>query len=93
MEDKELRIGQSKGNKKDVKVFKVYCSSERFAQEPSWGPVVTNNRTSPQKQDKLDVTDRLEEMKKLEVTAMGEWANILVIPSYPALVPSKGPDK
>ncbi|MEQ2214056.1 hypothetical protein XENOCAPTIV_027664, partial [Xenoophorus captivus] len=91
---KPLKIGQRKGEKKAVEVFDIYRVSERMAQDLTWGPVQANDGRrayipeAGQKDYHIPAVwaDRLEDKVELKVKAtVGEWANILMMPSYHTL--------
>ncbi|MEQ2211018.1 hypothetical protein XENOCAPTIV_024244, partial [Xenoophorus captivus] len=91
---KPLKIGQRKGEKKAVEVFDIYRVSERMARDLTWGPVQANDGRrayipeAGQKDYHIPAVwaDRLEDKVELKVKAtVGEWANILMMPSYHTL--------
>ncbi|KAE8284735.1 hypothetical protein D5F01_LYC16169 [Larimichthys crocea] len=97
-ERKDLRIARRKGGKKDTEIYNMRTSSERMARDVEWGYVETKDKRQayvPEAgQTDHDIPDswrgRLEENLKLEVTAtLGEWANIIMMPTYPTLVACK----
>ncbi|KAE8277287.1 hypothetical protein D5F01_LYC24833 [Larimichthys crocea] len=97
-ERKDLRIAQRKGGKKDIEIYNVRNASERVARDVEWGYVETKDKRQayvPEAgQTDYDIPDswrgKLEENLKLEVTAtLGEWANIIMMPTYPTLVACK----
>ncbi|KAK5605522.1 hypothetical protein CRENBAI_010989 [Crenichthys baileyi] len=83
-----------KRRKKAVEVFDIYRVSERMAIDLTWGPVQANDgrRAYIPEAGQRDYhipavwADCLEEKVKLRVKAtVGEWANILTMPSYHTL--------
>lgn len=97
-EHQELRVGRRKGEKKEVKVLSVRRTSEKLARDITWGPIETRDgrQAHVPEANQLDYhipevwAGRLEDQKTLEVTAtLGEWANIIQMPSFPTLAASK----
>ncbi|MEQ2169515.1 hypothetical protein GOODEAATRI_025967 [Goodea atripinnis] len=85
---KPLKVGQRKGEKKAVEVFDIYRVSERMARDLTWGPVQAYIPEAGQRDYHIPAVwaDRLEDKVKLRVKAtVGEWANILMMPSYHTL--------
>ncbi|MEQ2213602.1 hypothetical protein XENOCAPTIV_017662 [Xenoophorus captivus] len=91
---KPLKVGQRKGEKKAVEVFDIYWVSERMARDLTWGQVQANDgrRAYIPEAGQRDYhipdvwADRLEDKVELRVkVTVGEWANILMIPSYHTL--------
>ncbi|XP_013856473.1 uncharacterized protein LOC106512390, partial [Austrofundulus limnaeus] len=91
---KQLRIGQRKGEKRQVELVDVLRVSERLAREPRWGPIQTSDgrRTYVPEADQRDFpiptewAEKTEEQLEIKVRAkVGEWANIIMMPSYPTL--------
>ncbi|KAE8281786.1 hypothetical protein D5F01_LYC19169 [Larimichthys crocea] len=97
-ERKDLRIARRQGGQKDIEIYNVRTASKRMARDVEWGYVETKDKRQayvPEAgQTGYDIPDswrgRLEENLKLEVTAtLGEWANIIMMPTYPTLVACK----
>ncbi|MEQ2199128.1 hypothetical protein XENOCAPTIV_025414 [Xenoophorus captivus] len=91
---KPLKVGQRKGEKKAAEVFDIYWVSERMARDLTWGPVQANDghRAYIPEAGQRDYhipavwADHLEDKVELRVKAtVGEWANILMMPSYHTL--------
>lgn len=89
-----LRVAQRRGEKKPVKIVDVHRASERLARDLRWGCLETRDGRKtyvPEAgQNDLEIPPewegRIEEEVELKVKAtVGEWANILMMPSYPTL--------